>query len=262
MVNGHTVIPNTFNQNETVFSTRLTGIIPLYSLSENLSAIISIPVVFHNYTASQTPDAMDAGVGPNASSSGLSDVTAFLSYRFWHSMGDEWSFSASAMVGAKIPTGYTGAKDEYGNLLNTDLEGGTGSFDPMANLTVLAGAGDWGMSLNLSDWYPTTGAQQYRYGNSFVYEYNLIYHLLPDVFDEPNLYVGAGIGGELHGVEYQSGVAQDNTGGNSNYIAPTVRVQFDRVSVNARMQYFFLHNVSGEQLDYTYRVLAGIQYQL
>ncbi|HZV13566.1 MAG TPA: transporter [Candidatus Kapabacteria bacterium] len=262
IVNGHTVIPNSFNQNETVFSTRLTGIIPLHSLSQNLSAIISFPVVFHNYTAAQTPDAVNEGVGPDASSSGISDMTAFLSYMFWHSMGDEWSFSAAAMVGAKIPTGYTGAKDEYGNLLNTDLEGGTGSLDPMMNLTLLAGAGNWGMSLNLFDWYPTKGAQQYQYGNSFTYEYNAIYHVLPDVFNSPNLYVGAGIGGEWHGVEYQDGVAQDNTGGNSNYIAPSVRLQFDRVTLNARMQYFFLHNVNGEQLDYTYRILAGIQYQL
>lgn len=261
---------------ETYWTTQLSAIIPLV---QNTSLLLSFPVSRRTSTEDAhasagsvlqnrdsrgghalRPVAFESAVDDRAV--GIGDATALVRYRFWHRMGAEWVFSATAAAGLKLPTGLTTAHNALGDYVDAHIQPGSGSLDPVIGVSGFAGAELWGFSASVFGWFPGPGVRGYRFGNIVNAQVGTVYGVLPELFGDVAVFAGVDIGGEWHAAESQDGIPDENTGGSTVYFAPLLRADFSHISVEAGAQIPIDHSLRGEQFGETYRLSAGVQYRL
>lgn len=177
--------------------------------------------------------------------------------------------SLSLGAGLKLPTGRTGVRNDDGELAEMTLQPGTGSVDPLLMASFVQP-----LNLRAADgryvWMPVFGGLHvripgsdgrfgYRAGTDLVATVGTTYSLLPrvDLLGQINFRWR-----DRDDVGDAPGVPEENTGGESLFVSPGVRVGV----MEGLAAYVFLpvpvyQRVNGIQLTAEWNLQVGVQYR-
>jgi hypothetical protein len=248
-------VANASKQFETYFTQQFSF---LYAASPSLtiSAIVPVP-------SKHTQSYDDDGNYVTGNSFGLGDISLLARYKLIANHELTTTTIVSINGGIKFPTGSTNAKDSQGNVLDPDIQLGTGSTDFLIGTSGLVSLDRVAVIGNLTASITGKGANGHTYGNSLNYDLGVRYRVYPNGGGLPAAFVKIGINGEYRGHEIQDGAVIDDSGGNTTYFSPGLQVFIlPSISVDLNYQYPFIHGLHGEQLGEDYRFTTGVQFLL
>ena len=200
-------------------------------------------------------------------SKGLGDVSLFGQYRFYH----DKSSDVAAIVGLKTPTGDTDERENGGPLFEPEHQPGSGSWDPFIGIGLNRGWDRFGFASSVLYRFVTEGKQDTNLGDIFNYNFAGSYRVFSpeDGHDHHSHTHGSGIVDyidlilELNGDYRQrveiTGVTDENTGGNTVYISPGMRIGLGHSwSVFASGGIPIVNDLNGLQSEPEYRIVGGI----
>ncbi len=254
-----------------------------YGATENLSVGMRIPYIRRNDIREPEEGHSHQGnpivihdIIVHGDSTGIGDITVFGLYRFLHNEQSDLALQ----FGLKIPTGEndeTGFRDEVfvkrvdtgvvpsgtgghahsGTLLETHLQPGSGSWDPIFGL---AWSRDLGMAnLDSSVMYTivTEGDQETDLGDTFAYNLAIARSVMPTV----NLVLE--LNGEWRDREVRDNEVIDNSGGHVLYLSPGVRfAPADRWSAGLSFGKPIINDLNGVQSDPDFRIVGALSFEI
>jgi hypothetical protein len=239
-----------------------------YGLTDNLSVGLSLPYV-DRQNISEAENA-GAGVGEAelaGDSSGIGDISLFGQYRFYSSNSMDIAFIA----GVKMPTGDTDEKELEGKLFEAEQQPGSGSWDPFAGISFNQSWNRIGISSNLLYTFVTEGTQNTDLGNIFNYNIAVSYRAyLPEEEHEHHNHeheskivdyidVVLELNGDYREQVEINDVEDSNTGGNTLYLSPGVRIGLGQTwSIYTSLGIPIVNDLGGIQSEPDYRITAGI----
>ena len=238
----------------------------------------------------QEDPADPATVRDRGNTSGFGDVTVLGQYRFLNNQVS--GTQAAVLFGVKAPTGATSLVDPFGELFEAEFQPGSGSWDGLFGAAFsqrLTPA--LSFHANILAIATGTGTQDTNLGNRFLYNGALAYRLFGETASEPhshdsrNAYAHAGhnhsrivtkaptaaaphghvaldalleVNGEWHDKQRTAGIIDPNSGGNTIFISPGLRLTVDNWSSYVLVGIPVVNNYNGIQATPTWRVLAGV----
>ena len=215
---------------------------------------------------------------------GFGDVSMTGTYRFYNDA--QLGLTGAAIFGIKAPTGRTNATDAFGDLFEAEHQPGSGSWDPMIGGAVSSTRGPWTLGANVLFTRAGLGSQDTRLGDRFAYGLSASY-LLSGVavhdrpmklgtapFDgmmrhggvehaspaapAPSLEATLAINGQWSGKQMIAGIRDDNTGANTVFLTPGLRLSVDRWSTFLNVGIPIANHSNGVQSDPTLQVTSGV----
>lgn len=238
----------------------------------------------------QEDPADPATVRDRGNTSGFGDVTVLGQYRFLNSRVS--GTQAAVLFGAKAPTGATNLVDPFGETFEAEFQPGSGSWDGLFGVAFsqqLYPA--LSFHANVLAIATRTGTQDTNLGSRFLYNGALAYRLFGETASEPHshdpraAYAHAGqdhsrmvtktpmvaaphghvavdalleINGEWHEKQRTFGIADPNSGGNTVFISPGLRLTVENWSSYVMVGIPVGKDYNGIQATPTWRVLAGV----
>ena len=238
----------------------------------------------------QEDPADPAIVRDHGNTSGFGDVTVLGQYRFLNNQMS--GTQAAVLFGAKAPTGATNLVDPFGEIFEAEFQPGSGSWDALFGAAFsqrLSPA--LSFHANVLAIATGTGTQDTNLGNRFLYNGALAYRLFGETASEPhshdprNALAHAGhdhsrmvtkaptapathahialdalleINGEWHDKQRTAGVDNPNTGGNTIFVSPGLRLTVENWSSYVLVGIPIVNDYNGVQATPTWRVLAGV----
>jgi hypothetical protein len=219
-------------------------------------------------------------------STGFGDVTVLGQYRFLNNMVS--GTQAALLFGVKAPTGTTNLYDQNGELFETEFQPGTGSWDWLLGGALSQRFGDWSFDTNVLFIGAGQGAQQTNMGNRFLYNAAVSYRLFGPSNNPRNALAHAGhnhgamptkapatvsaptpgwsldaileVNGDWHDRQKTAGVVDENSGGNTVYVSPGLRLGYDRFSGFLSVGLPVVNEMNGLQSKPSYRVISGMSF--
>ncbi len=229
-----------------------------------------------------------------AISAGLGDLTMLGQWRFFNNTAS--GTEVAVLVGVRLPTGRTDVLDRQGVRFETEFQPGSGSVDPLLGLAFTQRFGAWSFDSNVLYAFAGDGAQQTNLGDRFHYNAAVSYRLLGSALapaltiapvhlrtrshrhdgpghkhdhkhthDEPAkpapqwiVDLVLELNGEWHDKQVVAGVVDPNSGGNTVYLAPGLRVGYGNVSGFASVGVPIVNHMNGLQSRPDYRVVTGV----
>lgn len=166
---------------------------------------------------------------------GFGDAQIYGAYQLSASVNEG---SAALLFGLKVPTGETRQKSRGGERLETELQPGSGSWDPFLGLAYSRSWGAWSLDSNILYTLVTEGSQRTDLGDIFNYNLSLSHPIyraapagheghqhkhreLPSVFSAAFIFE---INGEWRDRSEINGETEANSGGNVVYLSPGLSV--------------------------------------
>lgn len=205
------------------------------------------------------------GEGAAGSSFGLSDIALLGRYQFYKRHTLASTFIAVFQTGVRIPTGTTDARNDDGEVLEAHLQPGTGAFNFLLGASANYVKNNLGFAANGIYSIATegkVGGDIYQYGNALNYDASLRYRLISSLQSGLNFFANLGIAGEYRRHEKQNGLALDDTGGHTFYLAPSVQVFYQQFVFELSYWHTVGHNLNGRQLGETFKTFAGLTFLL
>jgi hypothetical protein len=266
-------------------------------LTNDLMLLVRLPYVLRTDIREGHHEHLPGGIVNNTvdfrgDSAGIGDLTTLFQYRFLNNrvLGME----AAVLLGAKAPTGRTNNFDDLGERFEAEFQPGSGGWDGLFGLALTQHLGRWSLDGNILYQYVGTGVQATNLGDHF--RYNAAVSFRAFGWDDPDdpmhahaHVVPAGKGkrhshdghthdhgpeaapkspftldlvlelnGEWHDRQVTAGVVDPNSGGNTIYLSPGVRVGMGNFAGFASFGVPIANDVNGLQDKPSYRVLAGI----
>jgi hypothetical protein len=224
---------------------------------------------------------------------GLGDMTMLGQWRFFNNAAS--GTEAALLVGVRMPTGRTDLRDRLGERFETEFQPGSGSADPLLGMAFTQRFGAWSFDNNVLYAFAGEGAQQTNLGDRFQYNAAVSYRLigaalapamttaLVHVRTRPSGHDGHShkhdhshdhapvkptpqwlvdlvleLNGEWHDKQVVAGVVDPNSGGNTVYLSPGLRVGYGSVSGFASIGLPIVNHVNGLQSKPDYRVVTGV----
>jgi hypothetical protein len=224
-----------------------------YGITDDIMVSMKIPYVVINDIREAHSDEPEE-VHRHGEVKGIGDFTALGQYRFIK-MTDA-KFESAVLFGLKMPTGDTRKKDVHWELLETEHQPGSGSWDPMAGISVTKRFNSFSIDTNLLYTIATKGAQETDLGDLFNYNFSFSYRTL---MDKISLDLILEINGECKQRQKIEGAEDKNSGGNEMFLSPGFRISFNKnlmtyLSVGIPV----IRNLNGLQTDTKYKTLFGI----
>lgn len=253
---------------ETHWTTELTG---FYSPLPHLTLMGVVPYRIGKTSgelalnADGTVAELDtAGAG---SAEGIGDVALLARYTFLATERPSSTTRVAAQLGVKFATGRTDAKtDDGAEYLDSHLQPGTGSTDYLIGLSLSHTLTRLSFTVNLLGTLPGEGEfgdTKHRFGAALNYDLSAKYRVYPGTAAPraPQLFFVLGVVGEARDKEKVDGVTEENSGGNTLYLAPGVQLTLERHwIVDITYQAAVYHNLGGTQLGETAKAISGITY--
>lgn len=228
-------------------------------------------------------------------SAGLGDMTVLGQARFFNNAAS--GTEVALLLGVRLPTGRTDVRDRQGVRFETEFQPGSGSVDPLLGMAFTQRFGAWSFDSNVLYAFAGEGAQQTNLGDRFQYNAAVSYRLLGSALapaltiapvhlrtrpqgrdghshkhdhshshDEapakatPQWIVDVvlELNGEWHDKQVVAGVVDPNSGGNTVYLAPGLRVGYGSVSGFASVGAPVVNHMNGLQSKPDYRVVTGV----
>ncbi|MFH0344680.1 MAG: transporter [Chromatiales bacterium] len=146
-----------------------------YGVTDDLTLGLRLPYV--RRTGLREPEA-EEGEDPEIEQvgdpSGIGDLVLVGQYRFYHVQDKH---HAAILLGVKTPTGDTDEESESGELIETDQQPGSGSWDGLFGLAYTYWFSPLGFDTSLLYTLATEGSQETKLGDAFNYNFALSYRL-------------------------------------------------------------------------------------
>jgi hypothetical protein len=191
-------------------------------------------------------------------SNGLGDLSLFGLLRFYH---DQKTQSSLALLfGVKTPTGTTDEHARNDERFETELQPGSGSWDPFAGMALSRGIGEsWAVNASTTYRLATEGAQKTDLGDAFSYNVGLVYRT-PWGGSNSKFNLILELNGEWRDSVESSGAKDKNSGGHWLMLSPGVSFGSERWSAFAMVGLPVVDNPEGLQDKRDWRALIGLQY--
>ncbi len=198
-------------------------LVPFLNLAYGATGDLTLNLQFPFYSVRgnirEGHDVPPPEVHEHGTSGGVGDLTLFGQYRFLHE--DSGGLDAALLAGIKFPTGMTKVRARDGGRLETEMQPGSGSFDPLAGAAATRHFGKFCVDASGLYGFVTEGAQHTDLGDFFLYGAAGAYRLQADPVP---LDLVLEINGEWR-QKHAVGAAKDaDSGGHSIYLSPGVRV--------------------------------------
>jgi hypothetical protein len=262
-----------------------------YGITNDLTVSVRLPWVHRTgiLEGVQEDPADPATVRDRGNTSGFGDVTVLGQYRFLNNQAS--GTQAAVLFGFKAPTGTTNLVDPFGEIFEAEFQPGSGSWDGLFGAAFsqrLTPA--LSFHANILAIATGTGTQDTNLGNRFLYNGALAYRLFGETASEPhshdprNALAHAGhdhtrmvtkapvmtaphghvaldalleINGEWHDKQRTFGIADPNSGGNTIFISPGLRLTIENWSGYVLVGIPVVNDYNGIQATPTWRVLTG-----
>jgi len=227
-------------------------------------------------------------IANRGNTSGFGDIAMLGQYRFLNNLASETQ--AALLFGFKAPTGRTNLVDSVGETFEAEFQPGSGSWDGFLGAAFSQRLAPlWAFHANVLGVLTGTGTQDTNLGNRFLYNAALVYRVFGETANEPHshdaraAYAHAGphpgmvakapaataphthvaldavleLNGEWHDKQRTAGVVDPNSGGNTMYLAPGLRLTVDNWSGYVSAGIPVVKDVNGIQPPPSWRVVAG-----
>ncbi len=212
---------------------------------------------------------------------GIGDLTLFGQYRFFHQDKTE----LAVLFGLKTPTGKTNDHTRQGDLFDAEFQPGSGSWDPLLGLAWTHHAGAWSLDSNVLYTLATEGTQNTDLGDRFQYNFAVSYRLASLASGAQPMFHGANsheegddghghehhhegstgpfldlvleLNGECHAEQVTNGISDPNSGGNTIFISPGLRLSQDKWSSFVSFGIPIVDDLNGIQSEPDWRITAG-----
>lgn len=251
---------------ETHWTTELTG---FYGITPEFMVIAVVPYKMGRTSGeadmTTIPPTLDTTMAGDAT--GLGDIALMGRYTFLKKESPEATNVLAGVFGVKFATGRTTAKTNDGMMyLDSHLQPGTGSTDYLLGLSYSRSLQRFSVSANALGTIATEGKFGYtkhRFGNAVNYDVTGKYRVAPEAFEptRPQVFLALGLNGEVREQETEDGVTVPDSGGNTVYLSPGVQlVLAPHWVADLSYQRAIYHNLKGNQLGETYKVVSGVTY--
>ena len=264
-----------------------------YGVTKDLTVSMRLPWVGRTgIREGDATDPLNPIVVDRGSTSGFSDVTFLGQYRFFNNLSTRTE--AAVLFGVKAPTGVTNRVDKQGELFEAEFQPGSGAWSGLFGLAFTHRVGAWSFDSNVLYILTGTGTQDTNLGDRLLYNAALSYRLtgttaapqkghmhlggpMPEPMyhggpkgsmkdhshDEPAARPGPAVdlvlelNGEWHDKEVTAGVKDPNSGGNTIYLSPGVRVSVDKWSGYLSFGMAVANDLNGIQPEPSWRIVTG-----
>ncbi|WP_439368633.1 transporter [Bradyrhizobium sp. PMVTL-01] len=263
-----------------------------YGITNDLTVSVRLPWVRRTgiLEAVREDPADPATVRDRGSTSGFGDVTVLGQYRFLNNQVS--GTQAAVLFGVKAPTGTTDLVDRFGEIFEAEFQPGSGSWDGLFGAAISQRLNPaLSFHANVLAIATGTGTQNTNLGNRFLYNAALSYRVFGETTSEPhthdprNAYAHAGhdhsrmitkastvtaphghvavdalleINGEWHDKQRIAGISDPNSGGNTVFVSPGVRLTMDNWSSYVLVGIPVINNYNGVQATPSWRTLVGV----
>lgn len=258
-----------------------------YGITKDFTVSVRVPWVRRTgiLEGSQEDPADPAVVRDRGNTSGFGDVTVLGQYRFLNNIAS--GTQLAALFGFKAPTGVTNLVDPFGEVFEAEFQPGSGSWDGLFGLAAsqrLTSA--LSLHANVLGIVSGTGTQSTNLGNRFLYNAALSFRLVGEGAGNPldaNAHAGHShsnlptkapkpveyhphvtldalleLNGEWHDYERIAGVINPNSGGNTIYLSPGLRLGVEHWSSYVSVGIPVVIDYNGIQAMPTWRVIGGV----
>lgn len=244
-----------------------------YGLTDSLSLIARLPYVQRKNIREGEIEGGVPEAHAHGDSSGMGDMSLLGQYRVIS--GDD--SGVSMLLGVKAPTGETNVTDNGGVRFETEFQPGTGSWDFLLGASISRNVRNTGYHANFLYGKTTEGSQSTKIGDAFTYNAAITYTLdshghAPDDHSqhdhndlESNRFkweLMLELNGETRRKSKIAGVAEDNSGGNTMFLSPGVRVSSGAFSGFISFGIPVVQDQNGIQTDIDKRIVAGVSLAL
>jgi hypothetical protein len=249
-----------------------------YGVTEDLSLALRLPFV--RRTGIREAHEHEPGefeVEDLGSPDGVGDLLLFGQYRFLRQAQDELAL----LFGLKTPTGKTDDLTNQGELFDAEFQPGSGSWDGLAGLAWTHRAGAWSFDSNVLYTLAGDGTQNTNLGDRFQYNLAVSYRLTAlrgltapvangghahshdDGHEHshgpsnPALDLVLELNGEWQAEQETNGISDPNSGGNTIFLSPGLRLSQDAWSGFLSFGIPIVEDLNGIQSEPDWRVLVG-----
>ncbi|PWY56487.1 hypothetical protein DGG96_02275 [Legionella qingyii] len=234
-------------------------ILAFYGLEKNITIGASLPYVL-NSSISAVNFNEETNIGniiDLGSSSGIGDTNFFSMWRLLDE--DKYPTSLAILSGINAPTGKTTARDNYGILFSASDQPGSGAWTPFAGIIVSKKFNNFSLSTNLIYTQSTEGTQQTTIGSLFDYNFATVIELYKSEQDKLHIDGIIELNGEYAAKDHIAGLTDPNSGGNSIFILPGLRVNIHKdVSFYLGANIPLIQHYFGTQVNSAYGLTGGI----
>ena len=263
-----------------------------YGITNDLTVSVRLPWVRRTgiLEGLQEDTADPAAARNRGNTSGFGDVTVLGQYRFLNNRAS--GMQAAVLFGVKAPTGTTKLVDPFGEIFEAEFQPGSGSWDGLFGAALSQHITPaLSFHANVLAFATGIGTQNINLGNRILYNAALTYRLFGDTTSEPhshdpqNAFAHAGhdhsrmvtkapigaaprghvaldalleFNGEWHDKQRSFGVTDANSGGNTVFISPGLRLTVENWSSYVLVGIPVANDYNGIQATPTVRVLAGV----
>jgi hypothetical protein len=225
-------------------------------------------------------------INDRGSTSGFGDMTVLGQYRFLNNIAT--GTQVAALFGFKAPTGATNRVDPFGEIYEAEFQPGSGSWDGLFGAAMSQRLNrSWAFHANALAVFTGTGTQATNLGNRFLYNAALSYRVFGETSNEPAGYKAHAhvipprhshskapvetkphrdvaldtileLNGEWHDKSRTAGIADPNSGGNTIYLSPGLRLSVNNWSTYASVGVPIVADVNGTQSKSSWRMVVGV----
>jgi outer membrane putative beta-barrel porin/alpha-amylase len=262
-----------------------------FGITNDLTVSVRLPWVRRTgiLEGVQEDPADPATVRDRGNTSGIGDVTVLGQYRFLNNQAS--GTQAAALFGVKAPTGVTNLVDPFGEIFEAEFQPGSGSWDGLFGVAFSQRLNPaWSFHANVLAIATGTGTQDTNLGNRFLYNAALSYRVFGETASEPHshdprsAYAHAGhthapvtkaptasaphthvaldamleVNGEWHDKQRTAGIVDPNSGGNTIYVSPGLRLTVENWASYVLVGIPVVNDLNGIQATPAWRVLGGV----
>lgn len=205
-----------------------------------------IPYIHRSFT--EVDD--HAILGSKQTSEGWGDLKVTGLYKLWQEGGSY----AGPMTGIKFPTGSTGELNSAGTLIESELQPGSGSYDPLIG----AGFGwvreRWSVNGNILYTFKTEGDNDFEHGDLFSVYVAMDYDL-GKLCSKVSAKTGLDLNIQEEDRQVSGGVEIADSGGTTILLGPSLTVQlYERVQFFGNILFPVYQNLGGihQEVDFVW----------
>lgn len=215
-----------------------------YGITDDLTLIMVVPFYFgYNILTTDEGNTINDG-----DSIGFGDISLLAKYRFLNS--EHHHFAMAAIAGIKMPTGDTNQKNEFGYLLGSDDQPGSGSWDPILGLALSNALGKVNMDSNLLYVLSTKGKQETIVGDQVFFNYALSRKLEFMSNENFKWTLVSEINAQWREKVESLGIKDPNHGGLVLYLTPGLKLNYrDEIFTNFYVSMPAFQDLNGIQSD-------------
>ena len=251
-----------------------------YGVTNDFTVAIALPYIRRTgIREAVEQDNGDLAVEDFGPADGIGDLTLFGQYRFFNQNHTE----LAALFGLTTPTGRTNAHTAQGELFDAEFQPGTGAWEPLIGIASTHHEGKLSYDANVLYTLSTEGTESTTLGDRFQYNFAVSYRVTSlgsgehpmfhgtEPHEEgddghrhhehestgPSLDLVLELNGEWHAEQVTSGIADPNSGGNTIFLSPGLRLSQDKWSSFVSVGIPIVDNLNGIQSEPDLRIIAG-----